>query len=976
MKHIKNIKNRGLSKFWTVLCMAIIGGMLHLNAQSPGVPYQAYIINSNSGIVPGKNIDVPLVNKELLLQFTITNSIGDVEYVEEILVTTDEFGMLSTVVGVGRGTAVFQTFDDIVWDGKAKKMNIKIDFSGSGDELVEHGEINLIYIPGPSSGASGTAGKFVDGTTAADAVITTGNVGIGVADPKAVLDVQSENSGIIVPRIANAAAVTTPVNGMFIYDLSLNCFNFYENDAWSGCKLNIPPSTSDILTQIGAEGDDPNAVNSVVTIVQLASILPALTGLDPVNETAYQDYIDANPNSFSDPATQAEVQAMVDAVNSAAVLTQIGAEGDDPNAVNSVVTIVQLASILPALTGLDPVNETAYQDYIDANPNSFSDPATQAEVQAMVDAVNAAEESNKVLAQIGAEGDDPDAVNSVVTVAQLMIILPALTDIVSANETAYQDYIDANPNSFSDPATQAEVQAMIDAFNTVSVLAQIGAEGDDPDAVNSVVTVAQLMTISPALTGLDLANEIAYQDYIDANPNSFSDPATQAQVQAMINTVNTVVVLAQIGAEGDDPDAVNSVVTVTQLAVILPAITGLVPANETAYQDYIDANPNSFSDPATQAEVQAMIDIVNPAEVIRTVLIQIGLEGDIPDTISSVVTVAQLALILPAITGLDPANETAYQDYIDANPDSFSAFVATQAEVQAMVDAVNTAEESTTVLAQIGAEGDDPDAVNSVVTVAELMTILPALTNLFPANETAYQDYIDANPNSFSDPATQPEVQAMLDIVNCNAASAATVIVEVAGANGTIWMDRNLGAIQAATSSDDAAAYGSYFQWGRASDGHECSASGTTTTLATTSTPGHSDFILVDGNTVPPFDWITPQDDTLWQGASGTNNPCPTGYRIPTEAEFNAEIANFSSQDTAGAFASNLKLPANGFRDGSLGTIGNTATTGYYWTSTVSTGTGVTRARNVNFVSTAGTNTAELNHGARSSGFAVRCIKN
>ena len=84
MKHIKHIKYNGLSKFWSVLCMAIIGGMLHLNAQSPGVPYQAYIINSNSGIVPGKNIDVPLVNKELRLQFTITNSIGDEEYIEEI----------------------------------------------------------------------------------------------------------------------------------------------------------------------------------------------------------------------------------------------------------------------------------------------------------------------------------------------------------------------------------------------------------------------------------------------------------------------------------------------------------------------------------------------------------------------------------------------------------------------------------------------------------------------------------------------------------------------------------------------------------------------------------------------------------------------------------------------------------------------------------------------------------------------------
>ena len=40
------------------------------------------------------------------------------------------------------------------------------------------------------------------------------------------------------------------------------------------------------------------------------------------------------------------------------------------------------------------------------------------------------------------------------------------TGVVNANEDAYQDYIDANPDSFSSPATLAEVQAMITAVNT------------------------------------------------------------------------------------------------------------------------------------------------------------------------------------------------------------------------------------------------------------------------------------------------------------------------------------------------------------------------------------------------------------------------------------------------------------------------------------------------------------------------------
>ena len=56
--------------------------------------------------------------------------------------------------------------------------------------------------------------------------------------------------------------------------------------------------------------------------------------------------------------------------------------------------------------------------------------------------------------------------------------MSGITGVVNANEDAYQDYIDANPDSFSSPATLAEVQAMITAVNTAqtSILAQIGNE--------------------------------------------------------------------------------------------------------------------------------------------------------------------------------------------------------------------------------------------------------------------------------------------------------------------------------------------------------------------------------------------------------------------------------------------------------------------------------------------------------------------
>ncbi|MEY4281023.1 MAG: hypothetical protein RLZ39_435, partial [Bacteroidota bacterium] len=119
-----------------------------------------------------------------------------------------------------------------------------------------------------------------------------------------------------------------------------------------------------------------------------------------------------------------------------------------------VVTVAQITSL--GVTGVVTSNEKAYQTYIDANPNLFSSPATIVEVQAMVTAVNA--NVNAILVQIGNEGDSPNVIPSVVTVAQITSL--GVSCVVTTSQTQYQNYIDANPNSFSSPATIAQVQAM------------------------------------------------------------------------------------------------------------------------------------------------------------------------------------------------------------------------------------------------------------------------------------------------------------------------------------------------------------------------------------------------------------------------------------------------------------------------------------------------------------------------------------
>jgi len=195
-------------------------------------------------------------------------------------------------------------------------------------------------------------------------------------------------------------------------------------------------------------------------------------------------------------------------------------------------------------------------------------------------------------------------------------------------------------------------------------------------------------------------------------------------------------------------------------------------------------------------------------------------------------------------------------------------------------------------------------------------------------------------------------------------ASGATAIVDVTNpTTGRIWMDRNLGATQVATSSTDVDSYGDLYQWGRRSDGHQCRTSATTATLSSIDQPA-GNFILAPS---APYDWRSPQNSNLWQGANGTNNPCPSGYRLPTDTELDTERLSWSVNTSVGAFASALKLPMGGYRNISSGSLTLVGTWGGYWSSTVS-------STNSLYLDFNGSNVnMYLNY--RANGLAVRCLK-
>ena len=277
--------------------------------------------------------------------------------------------------------------------------------------------------------------------------------------------------------------------------------------------------------------------------------------------------------------------------------------------------------------------------------------------------------------------------------------------------------------------------------------------------------------------------------------------------------------------------------------------------------------------------------------------------------------------------------------------------------------------------AQVGVGTNSPDASAALEVQSTTQGFLPPRMT-----ETDRQDIITPAAGLIiycTDCGSDGELQvyngaAWTNVVGAAAAGPAPTQSVINTFTQKEWMDRNLGASQVAILSTDAASYGDLYQWGRAADGHQIRTSGTTTTLSSTDTPGHGDFIL----TSPSEDWRATQNDNLWQGVNGVNNPCPSGYRLPTDAEWNDERLSWvqapinSTNNADGAFASPLKLPVAGGRLTSTGSVNGQGGFGNYWSSTVSSA----NSSYLYFYNIQG-GFATVNSRERAFGGTVRCLK-
>jgi uncharacterized protein (TIGR02145 family) len=155
---------------------------------------------------------------------------------------------------------------------------------------------------------------------------------------------------------------------------------------------------------------------------------------------------------------------------------------------------------------------------------------------------------------------------------------------------------------------------------------------------------------------------------------------------------------------------------------------------------------------------------------------------------------------------------------------------------------------------------------------------------------------------------------------------------------------------------------GGYWQWGRSA---EAAAGPTATDPKDGAVSGWNTTGAANG------DWA--------DGSKTANDPCPTGYRVPTKAQWDGVVANntktnvgsFSNSATnygAGKkFGDQLMLPAAGCRDGNNGALIYRGYYGFYWSST---------EYDSNYAWYLGfdSSNAGTYHSYRTNGISVRCV--
>ena len=164
------------NKVSLLLIFFMLSNFLFGQENRNGISYQALILDTNVEELPGvNNVQSPLVNTQICLAFTILDALGNEEYKEYVVTTTDLFGMVNEVIGTGQQVS-FNGWNDIAWTSDSKSLVVELDKTGSctAFELISNEDLTAVpfALYSPGSGVQG-----IDGKSAYEIWLDLGNTG-------------------------------------------------------------------------------------------------------------------------------------------------------------------------------------------------------------------------------------------------------------------------------------------------------------------------------------------------------------------------------------------------------------------------------------------------------------------------------------------------------------------------------------------------------------------------------------------------------------------------------------------------------------------------------------------------------------------------------------------------------------------------------------------------------------------------------
>ena len=157
-------------------------------SQTDGISYQAVIIGPDNQELPGVDAQGNILpNATIAMRFTIFDSNNQIEFQEEQITSTDQYGRINLTIGETDPTG----FTMISWDGSTKNLLVEIDFDGGGNAYVEMSEQELLFVPyAYHRNITATGTLKVDGATELYSELTVD----GITDLNDILNVNNNSA--------------------------------------------------------------------------------------------------------------------------------------------------------------------------------------------------------------------------------------------------------------------------------------------------------------------------------------------------------------------------------------------------------------------------------------------------------------------------------------------------------------------------------------------------------------------------------------------------------------------------------------------------------------------------------------------------------------------------------------------------------------------------------------------------------------